>query len=233
MKGNRNLHALKLVAIIGAALTYAGAVIYGDIMFLQVVARAFPANGILQALAYAGAVVTAISALVLPIALHWWFSPGLQFVWGMIYWFVDIAALGMNSILSYALSTGGTLDSFLMVWQMIAPATPMLAVVGWGLAFILDPSHKVRHAVSEMEADQIDTYADEMKKAAASPEVYAVILEAAKRHARDFAESVRGRHIEVGQGVTEAVARRNGHEVIPSSRSLNSTTEAVDKRTND
>lgn len=194
MKG-RNGEGLKFFAIAGAALTYAGAVIYGDIMFLQVVSKTFPGSGVLQALAYAGAIVTAVSALILPIALHWWFSPGSQFIWGLIFWGLDIFALGANSILAFEIATGGK-DSFIEVWQVMSPATPLLAVVGWGIAFLLDPSHKLRHAVSDMRAEQIDILADEMVKAAKSAEVKAIILEGAKKDARDFAESVTRQRIE-------------------------------------
>lgn len=188
MKG-RNGEGLKFFAIAGAALTYAGAVIYGDIMFLQVVSKTFPGSGVLQALAYAGAIVTAISALILPIALHWWFSPGKQFIWGLLFWGLDIFALGSNSILAFEIATGSK-DSFIAVWQVMSPATPLLAVVGWGIAFLLDPSHKLRHAMSDMHAEQIDIYAEEMVKASQSDEVKQIILEGAKKDAKRFAESV-------------------------------------------
>lgn len=197
MKG-RNGEGLKFFAIAGAALTYAGAVIYVDIMFLQVVSKTFPGSGVLQALAYAGAIVTAVSALILPIALHWWFSPGSQFIWGLIFWGLDIFALGANSILAFEIATGSK-DSFIEVWQVMSPATPLLAVVGWGIAFLFDPSHKLRHAVSDMRAEQIDILADEMVKAAKSAEVKAIILEGAKKDALDFAESVTRQRIEEKQ----------------------------------
>lgn len=149
---NRNEKALKIVAIALAALTYAGAVMYGDIQFLQVMDKAFPNDGVLRALAVAGAVMTAASALTLPLALHWWFSPGLQFLWGIAFWILDILALGLNAILAYQIAVG-KVDPMLATWQMISPATPLLAVVGWGLAFLLDRSHKERHAIAEMQAD--------------------------------------------------------------------------------
>jgi len=191
---NRNEKALKIVAIALAALTYAGAVMYGDIQFLQVMDKAFPNDGVLRALAMAGAVMTAASALTLPLALHWWFSPGLQFLWGIAFWVLDILALGLNAILAYQIAIG-KVDPMLATWQMISPATPLLAVIGWGLAFLLDPSHKERHAIAEMQADQIDTYAEQMRQAAKSEEVYAEILAAAKLQAREFAQSLHGQRV--------------------------------------
>jgi hypothetical protein len=189
---SRNEQALKVIAVALAALTYASAVVYGDIQFLTVMDKAFPHDPVMRALAMAGAVMTAVSALTLPVALHWWFSPGLQFLWGIAFWCMDILALGLNSILAYELAIG-THDSLIATWQIFSPATPLLAVIGWGVAFLLDPSHKERHARAEMEADQIDVYADQMRKAANSDEVYQEILEAAKMRAREFAESLSGR----------------------------------------
>ena len=192
---SRNMGAFKILALVGAALAYSGAVIYGDIMFLQTVHVAFPTSGIFGSLAIAGALVTALSALVLPVALHWWLAPGLQFVWGIIFWALDIAALALNSILAFQAASGGVLDPFIETWRAWSPATPMLAVVGWGLVFLLDPSHKERHARAELEADQIDAYAERLRAAAKSPEVSAVITEAARLAAWDFAQRLNGAHL--------------------------------------
>ncbi len=185
MKG-RNADGLKKMVVFGFALAYVGAVAYGDIMFLQVVSRAFPGNGILQALSYFGAIVTGVSACLLPLALYAWFTPGAQLIWGFIYWLLDIAVLILNSILAYELATT-TVDDTMRVWQTMAPATPMLAVIGIGIAFMLDTSHQVRHAHAEMEADQLDILTDQMKLAARDPEVYATLVGAAKMSALQFA----------------------------------------------
>lgn len=192
---SRNMLSLKTLALVGAILAYAGAVIYGDIMFLGVVQVAFPGSGIFQSLAIAGALVTALSALVLPIALHWWFAPGLQFVAGVIFWVVDIAALAMNSILAFQVASGGVIDPWIETWRAWSPATPMLAVLGWGLMFMLDESHKMRHAMAELEADQIDIYATRLRAAAKSQDVSDEITEAAKQAAWDFSQRLNSAHL--------------------------------------
>jgi hypothetical protein len=207
---SRNESALKKIAVALAALTYAGAVIYGDIQFLQVMDKAFPGDGIMRALAMAGAVMTAISAVTLPVALHWWFSPGLQFLWGIAFWVLDILALGLNAMLAYQVASGH-LDATLATWQMFSPATPLLAVIGWGIAFLLDPSQQERHAVAEMQADQIETYATQMRQAAKSDAVYQEILHAAQLHAREFAQSLHGHRDAASNGTSEDKARGNGH----------------------
>jgi hypothetical protein len=186
---SRSQRATKAFLIGFMYLMYAGAVIYGDIMFLQIVSRAFPSSGFLQSFAYAGAVVTAGTALALPLALHYWFAPGNQYIWGVIYWVFDAVVLGLNSILAYQIAIGHT-DPIFEAWRNISPATPLFAVIGIGVAFLLDPTHAKRHAEMEGELDQIDLYKQHVQAAANSPEVKAVILQAAKEQAAEYARNI-------------------------------------------
>lgn len=193
---SRNTRAMKSLAIGLAALTYVGAVIYGDIMFLQVMGKAFP-SGIIGALAMAGAVMTAVSAITLPLALHFWFKPGLQFIWGVIFWLLDVAVLGLNSILAFAIASGVVTDSWLLIWGELSPATPLVAVFGWGLAFLFDPSQKLMHAKAEHEADLIDIYAEQMKQAAKEANTYEIIQRGAHQQAAQYAGYLTGTRIPV------------------------------------
>jgi len=219
---SRNMLSLKTLALVGAILAYAGAVVYGDIMFLQTVSIAFPDSGIFASLAIAGALVTALSALVLPVALHWWFSPGLQFVAGVIFWAVDIAALMMNSILAYQVASGGAIDPWIETWRSWSPATPMLAVLGWGIMFLLDESHKMRHAIAELEADQIDIYANRLRAAAKSQDVSDQITQAARQAAWDFSQRLNSAHLPPTPIVTSA----NGSQQPPNGQPPQTQTQA-------
>lgn len=185
---SRNTHALKQLSLFAAAAVYAGAVIYGDIMFLTVMASAFP-DGILGALAMAGAVMTAASALILPLALHFWFAPGTQFIAGILFWVVDIVVLALNSMLAYAIATN---SGMLATWAEFAPATPLLAVFGWGVMFLLDPSHKLRHAQIELEADLIDIHTEQLRIAAKDAAVSNTISAGAKARASEMAALITG-----------------------------------------
>ena len=197
---SRNVNGLKLLALSAAALIYCAAVIYGDIMFLSIVGKAFPQSGIFASLAIAGALVTAASAIVLPLALHFWFAPGLQFIGGVIFWCADIAALMLNSMLAFQIAGDSALDSFMATWRLWSPATPMLAVLGWGIMFLLDPSHRVRHAQLELEADQADIYASRLKAAAKSPAVDETIRAAANEAARQFSETLNHAYVPSANG---------------------------------
>jgi hypothetical protein len=181
---------LRTLAIVLAAITYCGAVVYGDVMFIQTMHDVFP-SGLMGTLATAGAVMTAVSAITLPIALHFWFAPGMQFIWGVIFWALDIVALGLNAILAYGIATGAA-DPWLLQWRAISPATPLLAVIGWGIAFLLDPAHKLRHAQAELEADQLDIYAEQLRQAARGDDVAEEITAGARAAARQAVGQLTG-----------------------------------------
>lgn len=196
----RNNKALKALSVGIAALVYVLAIGYGDVMFITVMQDAFP-TGILGGLAIAGAIATAISAIILPLALHFWFSPGLQFIAGIIFWLVDVAVLALNSMLAYAVATG---SGMLATWGEFAPATPLLAVLGWGIMFLLDPSHKLRHAQMELESDLIDIHAEQLRQAAKDAGVAGMITSGAKVRASDFAALLTGVRTPLGRNAGNA-----------------------------
>lgn len=201
---SRNTKALATLAQVLAWLTYCGAVIYGDVMFINVMHTAFP-DGLMGALATAGAIMTAVSAIALPIALHYWFSPGLQFLWGIIFWGLDVVALGLNAILAYGVATN-RIDPALMQWQNVSPATPLIAVIGWGIAFLLDPAYKLRHAQAELESDLIDIHSAQLRNAAKGESVVETITQGAKLSAAETASKLTGQVITPAQLSTPSTA---------------------------
>lgn len=188
---SRNVRAVKGIGIVLAYLTYAGGVAYGDIMFLVIMWRSnvLP-DGFLGTIALAGAITTAVSALVLPIGLHWWFAPGPQLVSGFIFLGVDIIVLALNSMLAWQVGTGA--DAGIWWWQIISPATPLLAVVGWSVIFATDTSNKLTHADLEAEADTVDAYLAGLRTALNSDEVNTIIQQGAMANTRQLAGHVSG-----------------------------------------
>lgn len=193
---SRNTKAMKTLSIVAAAMVYAGAVIYGDLQFLTIMRSTF-SEGILGALSMAGAVMVGVSALILPLALHFWFAPGMQIIWGYIFWAIDIAVLALNSILAYAMvAGGGSLDSMLAVWSWFMPATPLIAVIGWGIAFLLDPSNAMNQAVNEARMNMIEEYKKEVSKASKGDETFGILKHGARNTAVDFAEQISNTRID-------------------------------------
>jgi len=133
----------------------------------------------------------------------------------LIFWVVDVAALALNAILAYGVATG-TIDPGLMQWQQLSPATPLLAVIGWGVAFLLDPSHKLRHAQAELEADLIDIHAAQLRQAAKGEIIAETIITGAKQAAADTAAKLTGRAVTPAASPSPTIAAARVRDHIAS-----------------
>jgi hypothetical protein len=195
---SRTSQGVKKVVIVFAALIYAAAVVYGDIMFFTVISRVFP-NGFLGTLAMVGAFVAGGTALLLPIALHWWHAQGTQQITGYLFYGLDFAVLALNAMLAYQVISNGHLDWFFSTWLQICPATPLICAAGWAIVFSLDTSHQMRHAQQNLEADQIEIYAQGLRNAARSPQVKSVIEQGALLHAQQQVSQLLGMSVSFQQ----------------------------------
>ena len=212
-KSQKYRQATKAAVIVVSMAVYAGAIIYADLMFLQIMRTTF-ATGVLGALAMAGAVMVGVSAIILPLALHFWFKPGAQKMWGFGFYFVDILILALNSILAYQLAQDGGLDSFFAVWALLSPASPVIAIVGWGVAFILDPSNAFHEAIEETKDGARQVYLDEFEAAAKSDESLQTVRAGAKLFASDVVKDIVGTHAEI----TTSVDGHEAEEVVIKSK---------------
>lgn len=202
MKG-RNLDGLKKLSIGMAAFVYVGVIIFFDVMFLTVVERMFPGDPFLRALSYVGAVAVGVSAVTIPLAFHFWVHPGLQFWVCVVFWVSDAALLALNTMLAFQIATHG-IDHLTDFWSMyiqFVPAAPVVALLGWGALFLLDPSMQERHSATEMRADLIDAVTEHRRQAVKSNEVYQIVLAGAMQDAQDVARSLFGNRSEVRPGI--------------------------------
>jgi hypothetical protein len=187
-KGSRNIGAMKALCVVLSYIIYSIAVIYGDIMFIMIMQKTFPA-GFLGSMAIVGAIATALSAMLLPLAKWQWFRNGMQMVWSWLFWIMEITILVLNAMLAHAIA-GGDTDTALLVWAQFSPASPLFCVLGWGLCFFLDESTKRKHQQEENEDQAWDYFSDEYSKAVKSDEVYRMLQTGALDQARTFVEAM-------------------------------------------
>jgi len=180
----------KVMIVALVCIFYAAAVIYADILFFTVIEKIFPA-GILGAAAGVGAVVSAASAMLLPLGLHYWFSPGKQSYVGIGFYAVDFSMLAANAILAYEIANGGA-NGIMLFWQMICPATPIIAAAGWALIFMTDSSKITREAKIALQHKQHEIFGRELEIACESPEVVEAIKQGAVDAARKYAHDMIG-----------------------------------------
>jgi len=146
-----NQEAIAGLAKVLVAVIIAVVVGYSEVMYLQIMSRAFP-DGILKIVAMIGAVGTGLSVLTLLIAKAYWFRPGGQMVAAWIFTGVEVVILLLNVLLSFALD-GGKVDGYLALWYTLTPSSPLFALVGWVLILHLDQGQQERHADMEMEVE--------------------------------------------------------------------------------
>ena len=146
-----NQEAIAGLAKVLVAVIIAVVVGYSEVMYLQIMSRAFP-DGILKIVAMIGAVGTGLSVLTLLIAKAYWFRPGGQMVAAWLFTGVEVMILLLNVLLSFALD-GGKVDGYLAVWYTLTPSSPLFALVGWTLILHLDRGQQERHADMELEVE--------------------------------------------------------------------------------
>lgn len=199
----------KNVLIALAGIIYVVGVIYADVMFLSIVQSMFP-SGFLRTFAVVGAFLAGATAILLPIAVHWWFSPGAQKIVGMIFYAVDMAIMVLNVILAFQINQG-TLDSNLAIWKAACPAVPVFCIIGWGIIYMLDNSHKIRDAQIALQHAQILRVSQGMEAGMNSPEVQDYLnnvgIAATKQMATQLSSHIAPGH----QGNNNSMTSQNGN----------------------
>ena len=130
-------------------------IVYGAMLFytaahnINLMALGVPRGFFLWALL--GIVAMELSAIALPVALHWWFFSPMQRLIGVLFYVLDLSVLWANTVLDWHMVRG---DFASLPWWLAAyftfvmPATPLMAGGLWSLLWLLDPSHQ-EHAMRE------------------------------------------------------------------------------------
>jgi hypothetical protein len=86
-----------------------------------------------------------LSAVGLPLAIHFWTAPGVHRIAALAFYFVDLALLAGNAVLDFRLNAGEALTQPMRLYlDFIAPATPLVVGLMWSVLFILDPANRIR-----------------------------------------------------------------------------------------
>jgi len=198
---SRNQQGIKKVVVAVVAIVYCIGVVYADIMFYQIVSRTFP-NGFFGTMATIGAFIAGATAILLPIAKVYWFAPGEQEIVGVIFYVIDLAMMGLNTMLAFQMLEGGKIDGFLLTWKEVCPMTPLICVGLWGLIFSLDPANKLRHAQVGLQTTQIEQIAAAMERAARSQNVSGIVDAAGFQSALYHAQQLSNQNIPLIGGPT-------------------------------
>lgn len=131
-------------------------VLFSDIIYFMMISVMFPQAGMMQAIAFAGAITTALSVLLLYKGKKKIFRPGKQVAMAWAFTWVEVGVMVMNDILYFTNVTGGKTDFLMGFWKVFCPAAPVVSVIGWILVMYCDPSRVILH-LKMSKADELES----------------------------------------------------------------------------
>ena len=133
--------AFKGLAFALSVMVYLAGLLYAGVRSYSLFAATFDTS--LLAVAVLGIVALEVSALALPLAIHFWTAPGQQRLIAYGFYALDLALIVGNSILDAAHHSGTVLPTFMSAYGVFAvPGLPVICMIGWTLIWTLDPVSK-------------------------------------------------------------------------------------------
>ena len=180
--------SVKSITIFVSILIYLAGIVYAEVHGLNMLTKGVNPDFIMWA--YIGMLALGLSAIALPLALHFWTFASMQRIFTFGFYALDLALLILNAFLDYGVNTGEQTTSWGGLYlTYIMPATPVICAIGWSVIWLLDPSTKshvlrqtLRTAILEAKANQVasaagTTQVSEQVKHAAQGEVEAALTE--------------------------------------------------------
>ena len=153
-------------------------------------------------------VALGISALALPLALHYWTFDQTQRIATLIFYGIDWALLLLNASVDFITRTNGSLPDWAhgyMQWGV--PAAPLVAGMGWALVWMLDPSQRERAMIEQLKTSTRTLLAVRVTEVAANTDVTAKVDTAAATLVDDIVTATLG--ASVGQKAVESKSQAN------------------------
>lgn len=179
MQEGRN-RALKTLAIGAGIVVYIGMIGYSAVHNFRLMTAGVAEDMLIWAVL--GVLSLEVTALALPIALHWWCHAPLQRFAALAFYGIDLALVFINVVLDFAVvSQAETLPGWMQIYAFYAvPATPIICGLGWSLLFLLDPSQRERATRETLAASTKEVLANRIAKAAQGAEVESMVQDAAR-----------------------------------------------------
>ena len=182
MKDNQH-RAMRGLAVGLSLLVYLAGLAYAGVRSYTLFAATIDAS--LLPLAVLGIVALEVSAVALPLAIHFWTQPGAQRFAAMGFYLVDLALIAANAILDAAHHSGTVLPDFLTAYGVyIVPALPLLCMSGWSLVWMLDPTSRERDMRESVKAATHEALLSQIQRAVEAADITQAVESAAGEAAR-------------------------------------------------
>ncbi len=184
--------ALKILAVFAGIVVYLGMIVYSGVHNWRLLTTGVPDDMVIWAAL--GVVGLEVTALALPLALHWWTHSPLQRIVAFAFYMLDLGLVFLNVVLDYAIVSGSeALPAWLNIYLFyVVPATPVIAGLGWSVLFMLDPSQRERATIETLRASTREVLAARIAEQAKAADVSGMVDEAAGQMARSIVGTTLG-----------------------------------------
>ena len=184
--------ALKSLAFTLSVFVYLAGLIYAGVRSYTLFAATI--DPALLSLAVLGIIALEVSALALPLTIHFWAAPGAQRLAAYAFYVADLALIVGNAILDAAHHSGAILPSFMQAYGMFAvPGLPVLCMAGWALLWALDPASREADMVATVRTATHEALLAQIQKATEAVDITEAVEAAAGEAARALVGETLGR----------------------------------------
>lgn len=145
-------------------------------------------------LALLGIIALEFTALGLPIAIHFWTSPGIQRIVAYIFYALDLAMIGMNAVVDAARHSGALLPEYFVAYGTFAvPALPVFCMIGWALIWVFDPASREADMIASVQSSTFESMLNSIREATDMVDITSAVKTTAEEAARALVGETLGR----------------------------------------
>jgi hypothetical protein len=179
------------IVMFSSVMVYLAMLLYSGVHNWSLMTKGVPEDMIIWAAL--GVIALEISAIFLPLALHYWTHAPLHRIAALAFYAVDAGLIFLNVVLDYSVVSGSEIPGWMTMYlSYIVPATPIIAGMGWSILWLLDPSHRERSMVENLRASTREALAVRIATEASNANINELVEEAARQMAMDIVSETLG-----------------------------------------
>lgn len=210
-------NGLRGFAMVLSIIVYTAALVYAGVRSYDLFARTLPPD--LLGLALLGIVALEVTALGLPLAVHFWTAPGQQRMIAYGFYFLDLVLIIANSILDAAYNSGAILPGFMQWYGVFAvPGLPVFCMVGWALIWMTDPTTREHDMKAAVSAATREALFGRIIEETAQADITAEVQAAARLQVREIVGETLGIVRAIGPGATAPMSTTTGGRAAESTQ---------------
>lgn len=180
--------------VTGSVIVYLGMVVYAEAHGINLLTKGVAPDFLIWA--YMGMIALGLTAILLPLALHFWTHEFTHKLAAFLFYALDLTLLFVNSFTDYGGNTGQQLASWAQLYKdYVMPATPVIAGMGWAVLWLLDPSSRALAQRLTLRTAIMQKKSDQVMKAASDPRFNAIVDAAAQQEVEDTLAEFFGRPV--------------------------------------